>query len=224
MAPAGWRRLAPAVPARRGLARREPRPTARGMDGGCRGLTLEGEGPLDLGLRAGRQHDRGDGLQKVAQGKPTNPAALIAKTAPVLVDPWTAEDLHPRGATLVGCRRRDDAFWIKILGLYVSGVHDDALHTGRASRAKIVAASAPLCKGKSRRLIFWWMVRPARWRPAPVDLVRAGRAWPSCGHSGRDGRASRCRSSRGRARRDASCTLGFPRTARHRRPAARPRA
>jgi hypothetical protein len=49
--------------------------------------------------------------------KAANLASLVSETAPVLVQPRPAEDLHAAGAALVGSRRGNDPSWIKILGL-----------------------------------------------------------------------------------------------------------
>ncbi|HTG49878.1 MAG TPA: hypothetical protein VL915_05250, partial [Gemmatimonadales bacterium] len=59
--------------------------------------------------------------------KAANLASLVGKSPSLLIEPRPTEDLHPTGAALVGCRRGDYAFWIEILSLYLTTVHDDIL-------------------------------------------------------------------------------------------------
>jgi hypothetical protein len=64
----------------------------------------------------------------MTERKPANLATLVGKSSALLIQPGPTEDLHPARAALVGRRRGDYAFWIEILSLYLSTVHDDVLH------------------------------------------------------------------------------------------------
>jgi hypothetical protein len=64
----------------------------------------------------------------MTERKAANLASLVGKSPPLLIEPGPSEDLHPTWAALVGGRRGDDAFWIEILSLYITTVHDDVLH------------------------------------------------------------------------------------------------
>src|SRR5262249_43919106 len=70
-----------------------------------------------LGIVRGRGQDGTDGIQEVPQGEATDLAALVGEAPTLLVQPGPPQDLHPTGTTLVGCRRGDDAPWVKILRL-----------------------------------------------------------------------------------------------------------
>jgi hypothetical protein len=75
----------------------------------------------------------------MTERKAANLASLVRKSPALLIEPRPTEDLHPTGAALVGCRRGDYAFWIEILSLYLTTVHDDVLH----DRHKLRRAFSP---------------------------------------------------------------------------------
>lgn len=125
-APGG--RLSADVAARRGLPRGLGGTPDRRVDRTPGHAVLYRHGLTRLLLGHGRDQDRGDRIQKVAESEAANPASLIVKPTTLLVHAGAAQYLHATGAALVGRRWGDDPFWIKILGPYLSRVDDDALH------------------------------------------------------------------------------------------------
>jgi hypothetical protein len=87
------------------------------MDGvDCRSLLYRRGLALVL-VRRGRHHDRGDGVQEIAEGEAANLASLIAETPALVVQAGPPEHFHAPGAALVGRRGGDDALRIEILRL-----------------------------------------------------------------------------------------------------------
>lgn len=177
------------------LAGNEPRPTRRGVD---RARHLYRQGLTKLDLPRGRDEDGGNRLEEVAEGEAANPASLVAKSASLLVDAGSAQNLHPAGAALVGRRWGDDPFWVKILRPYPSRVDDDALHgpgsSGSHFRRIHPSLQAKICC------------------PQTDALRGPGRPRRGPGHSETAGTDARCRSPRGTAGAVASCRRGSPRS------------
>ena len=126
--PPGWNRARHVAGRDRLARRRELEPSVRRRHWTDRLILLTRQRLTGLRVVGNWGQNSADGIQEMTERKAANLASLVGKSPALLIEPGPSEDLHPTRAALVGGRRGDYAFWIEILSLYLTTVHDDVLH------------------------------------------------------------------------------------------------
>jgi hypothetical protein len=137
--PPGWNRARHVAGRDRLARRRELEPSVRRRHGTDRLILLTRQRLTGLRVVGDWGQNSADGIQEMTERKAANLASLVGKSPALLIEPGPTENLHPTRAALVGGGRGYYAFWIEILSLYLTTVHDDVLH----DRHKLRRAFSP---------------------------------------------------------------------------------
>src|SRR4029453_3171715 len=113
----GWNRARHGTGGPRLARRRQLEPPVRRGHGTDRAGVPSRQWLANLRVMRGRGQDRANGVEEVSKRKTADLASFVGEPPALLVQPRPTQDLHPTRTTLVGCRRRNDTSWVKILRL-----------------------------------------------------------------------------------------------------------